>query len=200
MEAKAIKKVIKTAIANGTEENPVNREAVLIELLTAGVKASTAMSHITKAFKKAGIIAVASVSALGECRAYLKDSMPDMDTYADIVQHAKDMQGKFSINGDDAKGEASAIKLIKAQLKENDLPVPRKVQLGMIAELKLEYYNDDSKEPFSVKALTQYLIDNVDVAEGVMDEAYEKKMAITAGTDFSYSIGLRKGLNLSEMN
>ena len=201
MKTKKMNKVIVEAIENNTEDNPVTREGLLITLLTAGAKASSAMAAITKAFKEAGIIAVSSTSALADCRKYLADSMPDMETYGKMAQHAQDMQDKFEINADEDKGVASAIKLIKEQLKEDELPVPRKVQLGDIASLKCSYFKDEENEPESVKGLTEYILANIDADESILtDEKFKKKIAISAGTDFTYSLMVKNGWDMEDMN
>ena len=195
-----MEKVINAAIEANTKENPVVRENILIELLTPGCKISAANLAITKAFKDAGIITVSSTSALADCRKYLADSMPDMDTYGDMYAHASDMQDKFEINTDEDKGIASAIKLIKEQLKEDELPIPRKIQLGQVAALKLEYFQDDENEPYNINDLTDFLVNNIDADESVLTEDFKKKMKISAGTDFSYSVGLITGKSVKEMN
>ena len=201
MKTKKMIKAINEAIEASTEENPVTRESVLVTLLTAGAKASSAMLNITKVFKEAGIITVSSTSALAECREYLASSMPEMSTYGDMVQHAQDMQDKFEINADEDKGVASAIKLIKEQLKEDELSVPRKVQLGDIASLKCAYFKDEENEPESVKGLTQYILDNIDADQSILDdEKFKKKIAISAGTDFTYSLMIKNGQDMEDMN
>lgn len=209
MKTEKMQKVIAKAIKAATEEAPVNREALLIELLTAGAKASTAMAAITKAFKEAGIISQASTSSLKDCREHLKENMPELDTYRAMRLFAVDMNDQFKINTDDEeKGIASAIKLIKEQLKEDSLPVPKKIHLGVIKALMVDYFLDHAEADVeaedyvapSVEALTEYLIENVDVEEKDMNDEMKKKLKVTAGTDYNFAYMLVNGLRLEDVN
>ncbi len=201
MKKEKMEKIIAKAVSAHTDDAPADVNAVLVELITAGAtNATTALNMIKKAFKEAGIIKTASVSALSEVRDYLAVSMPDMNRYADVHVHAAAMQEKFSVNDDDEKGIKSCVKLIKEQLKEDSLPIPRKIQLQAISALRVEYFNDPENEPESIEGLAEYLIDNIDVDESVMTEEFQKKLKITAGTDFSVNYMIKHGLTLEEMN
>ena len=196
MKTKKMIKFVAEQIAEGNE----SREEILVALIGLGAKATTAMAAITKGFKEAGIITVTSNKALSEAREYMKESMPDMETFGDVRLHAEDLQSKFEVNDDDEKGVASCVKLIREQLKEDDLPMPRKIQLGMISALRVEYFNDPSNEPESIEELAEYLIANVDVTDSAMNDELRKKLTITAGTDFSVNYMIKHGLSLSDMN
>ena len=201
MKTKKMLKVINAAIALSQEQGAEpDREGILIELLTAGAKASTSMSAITKAFKAAGIITVTSNAALAECREYLKTSMPDMEHYSDMTTHAADMQEKFDINEDNEKGIASALNLIKKQLKDNDLMVPKKVQLGIIKEIMLDYFLDTEPTEMTVENLTEYLCANIDPLAFGGEEEAQKKFKITAGTYFNFAKLIVTGQRLDEVN
>ena len=196
MKTKKMIKFVAEQIAEGNE----SREEILVALIGLGAKATTAMAAITKGFKEAGIITVTSNKALSEAREYIKESMPDMETFRDVRLHAEDLQSKFEVNDDDEKGVASCVKLIREQLKEDDLPMPRKIQLGMISALRVEYFNDPSNEPESIEELAEYLIANVDVTDSAMNDELRKKLTVTAGTDFSVNYMIKHGLSLSDMN
>ena len=202
MNAKEINVVISEAVEAHTDETPATREAIILAILTADptTKVTTVMSHITKAFKEAGIIAIASVSALAECREYLKTSMPDMEVHKDMSDHASDMQDKFEINADHDKGVKSALKLIKEQLKEDSLFIPKRVQMGMVRALKLEYYNDEENDTYSVDGLTDYIIENGDFDDSVLTDDFKDGIRKSASSDFSFCVGMKKGLNVEDMN
>ncbi len=205
MKTKKMLKVIESAIetANAAGEAPV-RESILVALITKGAKATTAMAAITKAFKAAGIITVTSNTALKECREYLAESMPDMPTYSDMTQHAADMQSKFDINDDEEKGTASALKLIRAQLKKDELDVPKKIQLGLAKESILNYFMDakESDDDTSVEGLAERLVADVfaDIDEDTITDEMKAKQKITAGTYYNFAHMAVNGLRLEDVN
>ncbi len=205
MEQKKMTKIIEKAVKAHSEKNPADVNTTLIALITAGANATTALNTIKKAFRKAGIIAAPSVSNLAKVREHLtgKDVVPKegFTGYAAMKEFASALQGDFNINDDEAKGITSALKLVKEQLKTMKLDVPRRSQLGDIAELKVEYYVTEP-QPHTVKGLTQYLTDNLDTKKWPMDKegVMAKRLAVSAGTDFTYSQCLFNRKTLSEMN
>lgn len=204
MKTKKMLKIINKAIeAVSPDETPI-RETILIELITAGAKATTAMAAITKAFKEAGIITVTNNTALKECREYLAESMPPMLTYKEMLQHAADMQDKFEINDDDEKGVISAVKLIREQLKKNSLPVPKKIQLGIAKEAILNYFLDakENEEDTSIEGLTERLVEDVfaDIDEDAITDEMKAKQKIVAGTYYNFAYMAVNDLRLEDVN
>lgn len=207
MKKEDVTKIITKALKASTEKKPADMNQVLIAILTKEptINVASTLKTIRAAFVNAGLIAKASVSNLSKVREHLtgKDAIPKkgFTGYSDMREFAASLQTGFTINDDETKGIASALKLIKDRLKALKLDVPRRSQLGDIAELKVEYYVTEPA-PHTVKGLTQYLIDNLDTKKWVMDKegAMAKRLAVSAGTDFTYSLCLVQGKTLSQMN
>lgn len=209
MEKKKIEKIIAKAVKAHTAEKPAEVGPVLMSIMAEDmtINPTTIIASIKKAFKAAGIIQAVSLSALAEARTHLKDNPfkeDNLTLYSQVATIARELNDKFTINDDETKGIASAVKLIKAQLKEQKFNIPKKVNIAEIGTLKLEYYADEDLRPSSVEGLTDYLIENHSMAPDVEDEVqfekFCKQMKITAGTDFSYSVMIRDGLTVEDMN
>lgn len=195
------KKMIKVVDEMIAENADVTREVCLMALIKEGGKATTAMAAITKAFKAAGIVTTTSNTALKECRDYIKElDMAEYPSFREVRILSEDMQSKFSINDDDDKGAASALKVIRAAFKDAELAMPKKIHLGTVKEAMIDYFlnADEDDEPTSVEALTEYLIDTCLPEERTKES--EKRMKITAGTDYNFAMLLINGQRLNEVN
>ena len=201
MERKDLDKIVKKAVKAHSDKKPADVNQTLIAILAkdATVNVTSTIKIIRSAFVAAGILAKATVSNLSKVRESLKTELPEFSGYSSLREYAETLQDEYTINTDVSKGIMSALKLIKAQMKENGLEVPRRSQLGDIAELKVEYYVTEPA-PHTVKGLTQYLKDNLDTDKWPMTPEMEKRLAVSAGTDHTYSLCLVQGKTLSEMN
>jgi hypothetical protein len=202
MKKKEIAEYINAAIEAATDDNPVTREQLVMELIPMGVKISTAMHAITKAFKKAGIITAPKPSALKEVKEWLEKKMPEIDTYRDMRLLAEKLNEKFEVNDDDEKAVAAIIKAIQAQLKEEELPIPRRINLGETKALTLDYFQwcDDEDESATKDGLAEYLIANVEGAGENATEKVEKALTVTAGTFFNFIYLAWNHLSVDELN
>ena len=207
MKKDKMNKVINKWIKAATKENPVTREELLIELLTNGAKVGAANSAITKAFKEAGILTTTSTSALKEAREWVTDyikseDFPGIDNFRDMRELAGEMTEKFDINDDAEKATKAAMKCVKEALESSNLPVPKKIHLGAVKGLMVDYFLDKAEagEPTSVQGLADYLVENVEGGGENATDDLRQKLKVTAGTDYNFGYLLTNGLRLEDIN
>ena len=200
MKKKAMNKMIAAAIKDQGDD--VTRESILIELLTNGAKVSAANTAITAAFKEAGIITVTSNTALKDVREWLEKNMPEVDTYRAMRELAETLCAEHDVNDDDDKAMKAVMGAIKDQLKEEGLPVPRKIHLGETKALTLEYFGEaeESGEATSVDGLAEYLIANVEGAGEDADDKVVKALTVTAGTFYNFIYLAWNHFTVDELN
>ena len=204
MKKKEMKRIIAGEI-KATPEDELTKESVLMVLLNMGAKIGPAMAAITKAFKEAGIITVTSNTALKN----VKDELSGMDetafdgmSYRDMHIMAETLNDRHEVNDDPEKGQASCMKAIAARMKELNVPVPKKIHIGEVKALTIDYFGecDDNGDTPNVDSLATYLIENVEGAGDDATDDVKAKLRVTAGTYFNFANLLWTHTSIDELN
>jgi hypothetical protein len=100
------------------------------------------------------------------------------------------------------KGQEAVMKAIRDQLKEEELPIPSKINLGETKALTLQYFMecDESGELTSKDSLAEYLIMNVEGAGKFATDDVAKALTVTAGTFYNFTYLAWNHLSVDELN
>jgi len=173
--------------------------------LTGGCSIAAAQRSLTAAMKEAGIIATTSVSKLKAAREWVdkKLAKTPINTFRDMRQFAEKVVEKVDgINTDPEKALKAAMKIVREAMEAKKIPVPRKIQLGLIKGMMVDYFLDahEQKVVTSTQGLADYLVANVPGGGKDATDEMKKKLKITAGTDYNFGYLLVNGLRLKDIN
>jgi len=201
MKKKEMKKLIEGEIS--IENTDVNTIFATIFAMEPTQPVMPLMNAIKKALKEAGINTTTSNTALKAVRDELAESMPDIESYRDMRLLAVKLNDAHEVNDDTDKGVKSVLKAIESQLKEDSLPVPRKIHLGEVKALTVDYFigSDEDGEATSVNGLADYLVANMEeLQEGEVSQDIKDKLKITAGQHYNFARILFHHIRLDDIN
>ncbi len=196
---KNVLEAIKAAKNDGIEPN---KETIMVTLIGQGVSLAQALSAINACWKTAGLIPVVIKGASASIDEWLKEKKPWLESYKDVAELVVLLTEEITISVDDELAEKTALAGIRRYCTTNKVPMPKKIHLGEVKALYVEYFLDakDNDDKPSIQGLTEYLIENVAGAGEDATEEVKKKLKVTAGTDFSFAYMLTFGIRLEDIN
>lgn len=159
MSKKQIKKLAKAYVKELTAKVVAkNPDAFAMHLVSEGISFAMAAREHRKALveQKVDLPKHTGTSELKAVREEVAEDERDAPTtYSDLAAWAAELEDKFPINFN------SAMKVIKADLKDNEIEIPSKVKLGSVKEAIAQYFAANDER--SLSGLTDHIAKTVTV-------------------------------------
>lgn len=207
MKKSELAAVVKSAVKEQGVE--LDKNLLAVQLMTSGASLSMVNRELNKALKANGVEIVTNTGSeeLKNVRAAvalaLSNHTEEVDgkkievesmifvNYKDLREYAEQLEDDFAVSFE------GALKIVKAELKEQKLPVPAKVKLGSQKEEILNYFLKNKKKT-SLQGLCEHLQNTVFDEN---DNPLTKEKALhLARMNYTFAYMLYNRVKLSEVN